>query len=252
MLKTIRKTLESKEESVPTLSEQPTSDELQQLLENHRSVESGFFKDVYETEQNVVKLPSHPGALEGAEDQIDHVEGKNIGPDTIIGFHDLALQGYMDETPVVIQEKYDSSIIDLDSLDTERFLNSVVDTIDTALQNNIVLQDASIINFGLFDQEVRYIDIADKESLVAFNPPKDRSSEEYRAFMGNASSMYNAFVRTVSQNTDYSREQAISYISQHSQLLDGAREIELPEHSIITGIEQRLENEVTGTPENTY
>lgn len=252
MLKTIIETLENKEMPLPVLSDNPTTDELQQLLENQGSADSGFFKEVYETKQNVVKLPSYAGALEGAEGQVDHIEDKNIGPETSIGFHDLTLNGYGPETPVVIQKKYDANILDLPVSEINRFLDGAIDTFDTALRNDIVLQDAKITNFGLFDEEVNYIDIADKESLISFNPPKDRSLEENRIFLRNTGHMYDAFVRSVSQHTDYSKEQAIHYITQHSPLLDESIDIDLPEHSLKTGLEQRLDYKGVETLESSY
>jgi hypothetical protein len=190
--------------------------------------------------------------MEGAEIQIDHIEGGDIAPETNIMFYDLRANGYVSETPVVFQEKYDSTITDLPASNVDRFLEGAINTIDAAMQNNIVLQDAKITNFGLFDGEVKYFDIADKESLIAFNNPESRSQEEKHAFLGNASSMYNSFTRTASQKTDYSRDRVIDYVTQCSPLLDEDVEIELPEHSLMTGLEQRLVSEVTGEVENTY
>jgi len=252
MLKTIKNRLESGETSPPVISEDPAEDKLQELLNNHDEMTSGFFKKVYETDQHVVKVPSYPGAMEGAEQQLSHFKDENIGAATNIGFHDLTLAGYGPDTPVAVQEKYDSDITDISNSQIDQFLDGAINTIDTALQNDVVLQDAKITNFGMFEDEVKYIDITDKESLVAFNPPEYRSPEENRAFMGKASYMYDAFARTSSQQTRYSREQMVNYVTQHSSCLDGDIEIELPEHSHKTGLEQRLCFEVTGRLESTY
>lgn len=252
MLETVRKTLGNREKFLPALSDEPTAEELQQLLETNETVASGFFKDVYETEHNVVKLPSYAGAMEGAETQIDNVKGIDIAPETNVEFYDLRASGYLSKTPVVLQEKYDSTLADLPISEVDRFVDEAITIIDTALLNDVVLQDAKIDNFGLFDDEVKYIDIADKESLVAFNPPEDRSQAEKRAFLGNTSSMYDAFTRTVSRQTDYSRDQVVDYVTQYSTALDEDIEIELPDASLKTGLEQRLTCEVTGNPESTY
>lgn len=252
MLETAREILQNGEKSLSALSDSPAAEEVQQLLENQEPMASGFFKKVYETQQKVVKLPEYPGAMEGAEKQVKNAEGLGIAPETSVKFYDLTSQGYGSETPVVVQEKYDATITDLPDSEIEMFLNGAVDAIDSALQNDVVLQDAKITNFGLFGEEINYIDIADKESLVRFNPLEERTEEEKRAFIGNTSSMYDALARTVSQHTEYSRDQAIHHITQVSPLLDEDVEIQLPEYSLKTGLEQRLPEELTGCPDNTY
>ncbi len=252
MLETVKETLQNREKFLPVLSDDTTAEELQQLLERNETIASGFFKDVYETKHNVVKFPSYAGAMEGAGTQIDNVKGRDIAPETSIRYYDLRVKGYLSETPVVFQKKYDSAITDLPISDIDSFLDGAITTIDTALQNNTVLQDAKITNFGLFDDKVKYIDIADKESLVDFNHLGNRSQEENRVFLRSASSMYNSFTRTASRETNYSQDQIIEYLTQQSHLLDENVEIELPEHSLMTGLEQRLSCEVTGEVESTY
>lgn len=252
MLKNIKDRLKSRQNALPVISEDPTIDELEELLNNHEAVASGFFKQVYETDQYVVKLPDYPGAMEGAKQQLDNIENEEICPETCVGFYDLVIAGYSSETPVAIQEKYDSAMADLSDSEINIFLEGAVNTIDAALQDNVVLQDAKITNFGMFDDEIKYIDITDKESLTSFNTPENRSEKEQIEFLANASSMYDSFTRTVSRNTDLSREQVVHYVTQQSNFLDESIEIKLPEESLMTGLEQRLNCEVTGTPESTY
>jgi len=246
-LGTIRSFLDSNNSEIAVMPMEPTSNQIGQLIDSQQPKHSGFFKRVYETEQKVVKLPDYPGAIDCAEEHVQKVKNRNIAPETNVKNYDLTEYAYTSKTPVVIQEKYDFGVEHTSNID--EFIDGTIQIIDNALQHDIVLQDAKITNFGYFSNGIRSIDICDKESLNKFPSAEERSLKEDHLFLRNIRWMYDSLVRSVSENSSYSKQQAIRYVTQKSSHLNPEIEIDLPDHSLHTGLEQRLNSEEIGLTE---
>ena len=249
MLKNVGRRLRAWNPEPPSLPESPSGEDIQQLLDSGNYTEPGSFKRVYETDQKAVKLPRSPRHLHNAGPQIQMAEDSGIGPETDLYTFDLTSNGYLTETPVVIQDRFDYGFDDILAEEVDLFLDEVTHIIDTALENNLVL-DVKPANFGSFDNQIKYIDITDRESILSFPAVEERTPTEKRNFVGAIRFMYKDLVNKTTRNTDYSKQEVIDHTTYRSAYLDPDVEIELPEDSPHIGLEQRLPPELTGLTEN--
>lgn len=170
-------------------------------VEPHHS--GGASSERYFFNGKVYKLPASKKSLFTPKEVEQNIailsESKVDFADTILGVYNLSEAGKWSETPVIIQREADLTFKESLSSkkeatdDTWNLLRRAIDLADRAIESEIVL-DGSLTNFGLYGNQVLFLDVQDGNSVGKYTVEKYRDMYESLA---NSMSLAGADKNTV-------------------------------------------------------